>query len=421
MAPDFSKVLDILLKYESLDTPDWEWERCVGENQYAGTWVCGCSLTGISWEYRKPNQPEVEYEVIAIENNDDIDSDDIDYDLLPPSQDSRDFFLTGYSSPSTADTASKRNQNTASIPVMEPIERSKLLRHAIDFRQLACCIAKQCGNSSTQYVSRYPLIKDTLIRLFELPNPTYFAFVFSEQVLRRCMQTARHHEQNPKIPIIIFVLGRRWDSPEIRKDAVDVYNAKLIPLEWVMITTQSGFKWIDGYTWDRIINGCSIQKTTGFCIPPDATWDDILIAKEKDDHIALYFIRQGSPVTLITSFCYRDESAFFSVRRNARNKKATKSAYDLLLLYIAKPETRILPKELIVNLDINETEARSDLRKVLQRRVPQLSQQDPFLKKRGKLVEGMYRRFKVQGLEEESRQIHEILIKEAQEREEEES
>ncbi len=362
------------------------------QDSYAGTWNCGCTLTGLSWVYPDKNDPSVMHEVIAIAP-DELDEEGIDYDLVSLSQDHRKFFL--------------RTEN------LEEIARDKLLCHAINFRQFACKIAKACGNSSAQLVSDYPIFEDELIRLFELPVPTYFAFVFGENALIRCLDAIS--SESPQRSIV-FVLGNRWDSQSVRKEAVNKCHAKLIPLEKVMSTTKGGFKWINGYTWEQIRSGASYHGISGTRLPNNATWEDILVVREEEDVIAFYFERDNLPIQRLTSFNYRDESMFFSSRRNAQNMKTTKPAYDLLLLYIAMPETRMIPKDVIERAKLNEEEARSALRKVLRARLPQLSHLNPFEKKRRKEEQGVYRLFKVKGLEEKSRQIQETMREEAGER-----
>lgn len=56
----------------------------------------------------------------------------------------------------------------------------------------------------------------------------------------------------------------------------------------------------------------------------------------------------------------------------------------MLFLYVMNPDKACLDKELLKRAGIgNEAEARSDLRKVLVERLPQLAERDPFAKKGG--------------------------------------
>ncbi len=61
----------------------------------------------------------------------------------------------------------------------------------------------------------------------------------------------------------------------------------------------------------------------------------------------------------------------------------------MLFLYVMNPDKACLDKELLKRAGIgNEAEARSDLRKVLVERLPQLAERDPFAKKKGEVKAG---------------------------------
>ena len=125
-------------------------------------------------------------------------------------------------------------------------------------------------------------------------------------------------------------------------------------------------------------------------------WEDLWISVTDEREIVFSCSRGGGEVKEFMRFSYREEKRFFSGQRAVAGQDSTKPAYKMLFLYVMNPDKACLDKELLKRAGIgNEAEARSDLRKVLVERLPQLAERDPFAKKREKSRQGMYRRFQV--------------------------
>ena len=158
-----------------------------------------------------------------------------------------------------------------------------------------------------------------------------------------------------------------------------------------MVTTKDGFAWAYGYSWEWLREGMPVHARTGESLPTGAMWEDLWISVTDEREIVFSCSRGGREVKEFMRFSYREEKRFFSRQRAAAGQDSTKPAYKMLFLYVMNPDKACLDKELLKRAGIgNEAEARSDLRKVLVERLPQLAERDPFAKKREKSRQGMY-------------------------------
>ena len=177
---------------------------------------------------------------------------------------------------------------------------------------------------------------------------------------------------------------------------VEKYNGIVVSIPDVMVTTKDGFAWAYGYSWEWLRQGMPVHARTGESLPTGAMWEDLWISVTDEREIVFSCSRGGGEVKEFMRFSYREEKRFFSRQRAAAGQDSTKPAYKMLFLYVMNPDKACLDKELLKRAGIgNEAEARSDLRKVLVERLPQLAERDPFAKKREKSRQGMYRRFQV--------------------------
>lgn len=372
MELNYHSILDIILECESLESPDWIWKAKVGGDFYPGHWVCGCKLTGISSNYYNPAGMDNPLDVVALPPEDDPF---YEYGGNPGEEDHRHFYVL------------KESYRR------EPIERSKLFVHALVFRKLALNIARACGRVERN-MTQTELIPECLIKLFDLPIPSYFAFAFDERLVSRCLRTIR--QAQPEKPFILFVMGSRWRTGVMETVIRNTYKGIVISVPDAMETTKDGFAWAYGYSWEWIREGIPIHARAGAALPSGTAWENIWISMTDEREIVFLYSRDHLDTKEIMRFPYREERLFFSKQREVAGKDPTKPAYKLLFLYVMNADQACLDKELLKRAGIrNEAEARSDLRKVLMERLPLLAERDPFTKKREKSRQGMYLRFRV--------------------------
>lgn len=372
MELNYHNILDIITECESLESPDWLWKARVGGDFYPGHWVCGCKLAGISSDYYNPSDINNPLAVVA----------------LPPEDD------PFYDYAGHAGEEDRRRFYVMKEPYgREPIERNELFVHALVFRKIALSIAGACGKTERD-MPRAELIKDLLTKLFDFPVPAYFAFAFDERLVSRCLRTIR--QAQPEKPFLLFVMGKRWRTRAMEAAIAEKYKGIVVAIPDVMETTKDGFAWAYGYSWEWLRDGMPVHSGTGFRLPACTTWENIWISVTDEREIVFFHLQEQGSLKELTRFSYREESRFFSKQRSGAGKDSTKPAYKMLFLYVMNPEMPCLDKELLKRAGINdEAEARSDLRKVLLERLPQLAERDPFTKKRGKEKQGMFRRFQV--------------------------
>lgn len=371
MELNYRKILDIILEYEALESPDWIWKARVGEDFYPGHWVCGCKLAGISSDYYNPGDIDSPLPVMALPPEDDPF---YDYGGNPGEEDRRRFYVL------------KERY------CCEPVDRNDLFVHSLVFRKIALHIARACGKAERD-ISQKELIPECLMKLFDLPVPAYFAFAFDERLVLKCLRTIR--QVQPEKPFLLFVMGRRWRTSAMEAAVAEKYKGIAVSIPDVMETTKDGFVWAHGYSWEWLRDGMPVHSRTGGMLLGGA-WENIWITVTDERDIIFLHSRERGELKELTRFSYREEKRFFSKQRAAAGKDSTKPAYKLLFLYVMNPGVACLDKELLERAGIiNEAEARSDLRKVLRERLPQLAEKDPFTKKRGKDSQGMYRRFQV--------------------------
>lgn len=368
----YSQILDIILEYESLESPDWVWKARVGGDFYHGHWVCGCKLAGISSDHYNTDDPGNPLTVVALPPENDPF---YEYGGYPGEEDRRRFY------------ALKEKYRRI------PIDRSELFVHALIFRKIALNIARACGRTERD-MCQAELIPECLIKIFNLPIVSYFAFAFDECLVSRCLRTIR--EVQPENPFLLFVMGKRWRTRTMEAAIAEKYKGIILAVPDVMETTRDGFGWAHGYSWEWLRDGMPVHSQAGFSLPACTTWENIWISVTDEREIVFFHWRDEAGLKELTRFSYREESRFYSKQRAAAGKDSTKPAYKMLFLYVMNPETACLDKELLQRAGIgNEAEARSDLRKVLLERLPQLAERDPFTKKREKKRQGMFRRFQV--------------------------
>lgn len=372
MELNYRHILDIILECESLESPDWLWKARVGGDFYPGHWACGCKLAGISGNYYNPADIDHPLAVVALPPEDDPF---YEYGGNPGEEDRRSFYVL------------KESYGR------EPVERNELFVHALVFRKIALSIARSCGKTERD-MPRTELIPDLLAKLFDFPIPAYFAFAFDERLVSRCLRTIRQIQ--PEKPFLLFVMGSRWRTSSMEATIAEKYKGIVVAIPEVMETTKDGFAWAYGYSWEWLREGMPVHSRAGFQLPACTTWENIWISVTDEREIVFFHGREQGALKELTRFSYREESRFFSKQRASGGKDSTKPAYQMLFLYVMNPEAACLDKELLERAGIrNEAEARSDLRKVLLERLPQLAERDPFTKKRGKMNQGMFRRFQV--------------------------
>ena len=217
---------------------------------------------------------------------------------------------------------------------------------------------------------------------------------FDERLVSRCLRVIR--QAQPERPFLLLVMGKRWRTAAMEAAIVEKYKGIVVSIPDVMVTTKDGFAWAYGYSWEWLRQGMPVHARTGESLPTGAMWEDLWISVTDEREIVFSCSRGGGEVKEFMRFSYREEKRFFSRQRAAAGQDSTKPAYKMLFLYVMNPDKACLDKELLKRAGIgNEAEARSDLRKVLVERLPQLAERDPFAKKRGKSRQGMYRRFQV--------------------------
>ena len=372
MELNYGNILNIIIESESLESPDWIWKARVGGDFYPGHWVCGCKLAGISGDYYNPDDIGNPLKVVA----------------LPPEEEP--FYEYG-GNPGEED---RRRFYVLKEPCCrEPVERSELFVHALVFRKIALNIARSCGKTERE-ISGTELIPECLIRLFDFPVTAYFAFAFDERLVSRCLRVIRQAQLER--PFLLLVMGKRWRTAAMEAAIVEKYKGIVVSIPDVMVTTKDGFAWAYGYSWEWLRQGMPVHARTGESLPTGAMWEDLWISVTDEREIVFSCSRGGREVKEFMRFSYREEKRFFSRQRAAAGQDSTKPAYKMLFLYVMNPDKACLDKELLKRAGIgNEAEARSDLRKVLVERLPQLAERDPFAKKREKSRQGMYRRFQV--------------------------
>lgn len=372
MELNYRHILGIILEYETLESPDWVWKAKVGGDFYHGHWVCGCKLAGISSDYYNPDDRGNPLTVVTLPPEEDPF---YEYGGHPGEEDRRRFYVL------------KEKYRRV------PIDRNELFVHALVFSKIALNIARACGKTERD-MCRAELIPECLIKIFDLPIVTYFAFAFGEGLVSRCLYTIRAVQ--PEKPFLLFVMGKRWRTGTMEKAIAEKYKGIVIAIPDVMETTKDGFAWTRGYSWQWLRESMPVYSQAGFKLPACTTWENMWVSVTDEREIVLFHLRGEGGLKELTRFSYREESRFFSKQRAAAGKDSTKPAYKMLFLYVMNPEAACLDKELFERAGIrNEAEARSDLRKVLLERLPQLAEKDPFTKKRGKKVHGMFRRFQV--------------------------
>lgn len=372
MELNYRNILDIILEYETLESPDWIWKARVGGDFYPGHWACGCRLAGISSDYYNPDNIDSPLPVIALPPEDDPF---YDYGGNPGEEDRRRFYVL------------KEKY------CCELIDRNDLFVHSLVFRKIALNIARACGRAERD-VSQKELIPECLMKLFDIPVPSYFAFAFDERLVSKCMRIIR--QVQPEKPFLLFIMGRRWRTSALEEAIAGKYKGIAVSIPDVMETTKEGFAWAYGYSWEWLRSGMPVHSRAGDLPPRGTAWEDVWITVTDDRDIVFFHSQESKELKELKRFSYREEKRFFSKQRAAAGKDSTKPAYKLLFLYVMNPEVTCLDKELLKRAGIeNEAEARSDLRKVFLERLPQLGESDPFIKKRERARQGMYRRFQV--------------------------
>ena len=217
---------------------------------------------------------------------------------------------------------------------------------------------------------------------------------FDERLVSRCLRVIRQAQLER--PFLLLVMGKRWRTAAMEAAIVEKYKGIVVSIPDVMVTTKDGFAWAYGYSWEWLRQGMPVHARTGESLPTGAMWEDLWISVTDEREIVFSCSRGGGEVKEFMRFSYREEKRFFSGQRAVAGQDSTKPAYKMLFLYVMNPDKACLDKELLKRAGIgNEAEARSDLRKVLVERLPQLAERDPFAKKREKSRQGMYRRFQV--------------------------
>lgn len=227
---NYQRILDVILKEESLEIPAWACAE-IGEDFSMAAWLPGARTVGLSFEYPSKREPDKLVDIYAAPP----DSWDYsnDYEWQEGMPDERQFFVLEDDGP-------------------EPIERQKLLIHAISFRELVKAISSTCGIDSREN-SHGAIIENLLWRLTTIPLPVYFTSAFEKDSVFKCLSRIKH--EFPGGRFLLIVLGERWEDAQTNELIDKEYNGLVVSVRKVMYTTNTGFAWLGHNTFERLCDG----------------------------------------------------------------------------------------------------------------------------------------------------------------------